>query len=106
MEKEKLPDIPRDSPEVALKIGKKTVMFSYENTTLYTYHEPYAHMSHVYHIKNKTFFFASWRLLEELQEFHYPEMRQPYPNADDTEAYVTFMLQNLDNELKGLQNEE
>lgn len=69
-------------------IGERSVVFSFDDTTLYDFPEPFEHFRHTFTsaLGKPSYIFnvgSADGLFEELDSLNFPKIRIPYPTIDD-----------------------
>jgi hypothetical protein len=83
-------NIERKSPILGIDHHGLKMSLNYDNTAIFSFSEPYAFLTHVYHVDaelGKMTFFDSDELLEQLRGYQFPEYREPLPSEKDVDEY-------------------
>lgn len=98
--------IERHDKKVTVEIGRKAVVFSYLNASLYEHAKEYSQFDHVFRVnddkENGTYYLRDVfpELWDTLEQHNFPRSIEPYPRVDDerviTDFHETAMFRGLE----------
>lgn len=96
--------IPRNSPEAVTHINDEEIVLDWYNSTLYRF-EAYPEMDHIFIKIGGTvcsYIFDSPEEMKILEDLKFPIHRAVEPDERDIEYYMTWQIQNLQEEIAEL----
>lgn len=101
MEQQRNPE--RQSPEVAVQIGRRIVGMTYFNTDVFYYNDNFNHMRHAFFRDGEDeegSYIFNTDLVDTLIHEEFPSHYQPWPETQDEEAYIQHQMGNLEQRLQ------
>lgn len=100
----------RQNPEIVISVGRLgNLTLNYNNTTIYTFNEPFDDVDHVYVRDGDSeamYIFGNSEVVEALKDRLFPQRHQPKPEDTDIDMYVEWRLGQVDHDLRELVGEE
>ena len=100
--------IERYNKRLTIEMGKRAMLFDYQNTRLYEHAEEYRQFDHVFRVNDDgekgAFYLRDGYepLWDALVEHNFPRDVRDYPTENDERAILTYFDRSLHKELEGL----